>query len=237
MARRKQTRGKCIYCGREMTRSGLIKHLKACPERSQAQAEVESNKERPQPLYHLLVQDAWHGDFWLHLEMRGNATLEDLDYYLRQIWLECCGHLSAFQMGDTRYTQLFDDGMQIGIEKAMDVKVHRLFRPGMSIPYEYDFGSTTGLVIRVVDERRGKPTTSHPIALMARNELQPVSCIECDQPATHICLECMYEDRPCELCDEHAEIHPHRDYGDPMPLLNSPRTGVCGYEGPAEPPY
>jgi len=49
-------------------------------------------------LYHLQVQDDWGGDFWLHLEMPGKATLEDLDYYLRAIWLECCGHLSQFSL-------------------------------------------------------------------------------------------------------------------------------------------
>ena len=48
---------------------------------------------RNQTLYHLQVQDAWDGNYWLHLEMRGSATLEDLDFYLREIWLECCGHL------------------------------------------------------------------------------------------------------------------------------------------------
>ena len=33
----------------------------------------------------LQVLDAYGGDFWLHLEMKGNATLEDLDDYLRAI--------------------------------------------------------------------------------------------------------------------------------------------------------
>jgi hypothetical protein len=36
MARRKQSRGKCTFCGREMTRGGLVRHLKACPQREEA---------------------------------------------------------------------------------------------------------------------------------------------------------------------------------------------------------
>ena len=28
-----------------------------------------------------------------------------------------------------------------------------------------------------------------------------------------------------------------RLYGDPISLVNSPRLGMCGYDGPAEPPY
>jgi hypothetical protein len=221
-----------------MTRSGLARHLKTCAKRLEVQAEADKTRRHKQTLYHLQVQDAWDGYYWLHLEMRGEATLEDLDSYLRAIWLECCGHLSAFTIGDVRYTQVFDDGMAIDEERAMDVKVSALFTPGLEIPYEYDFGTTTELLIKIVDQREGRPTTSHPIVLMARNKFEPPSCMECGQPATYLCNECLYEreDNRCELCDEHAETHEHEEYY-VMPLVNSPRVGQCGYTGPAEPPY
>ena len=237
MSRSTQTRGDCGYCGRDMTRSGLARHLRTCPKRLEAQAEADRSRRHRQTLYHLQVQDAWMGSFWLHLEMRGNATLDDLDYYLRAIWLECCGHLSAFEIGDVRYTQIFYDGMNIGEERAMDVRVSGLFEPGIEIPYEHDFGTTSELVIKVIDQRTGKPTTSHPIVLMARNKFEPPPCMECDEPATHLCAECLQEreDGRCELCDEHAQVHVHDEYI--MRLVNSPRTGMCGYDGPAEPPY
>jgi len=45
------------------------------------------------------------------------------------------------------------------------------------------------------------------------------------------------EDEWGVLCDEHAKTHPHHDYGDPIELVNSPRIGMCGYTGPADPPY
>jgi len=35
--------------------------------------------------------------------MPARATLTDLDGFLRDIWLECCGHLSAFDIGTVRY--------------------------------------------------------------------------------------------------------------------------------------
>jgi hypothetical protein len=38
--------------------------------------------------------------------------------------------------------------------------------------------------------------------------------------------------RSCERL--HLEI---AAYGELMPVVNSPRTGVCGYTGPAEPPW
>jgi hypothetical protein len=121
----------------------------------------------------------------------------------------------------------------------MNVKVERLFSPGISIPYEYDFGSTTSLTIKILDERRGKPLSRHPIFLMARNSMQPVPCMECGQQAKYYCIECLYEraDGACQLCEQHAATHECSDYGEPVPLVNSPRVGVCGYDGPAQPPY
>ena len=107
MTNRTQTRGACVYCGKEMTRGGLARHLQACARRQEAIAAADEQKGRSLTLYHLQVQDAWGGAYWLHLEMRGSATLEALDSYLRTIWLECCGHLSAFEIGDVHYTQLF----------------------------------------------------------------------------------------------------------------------------------
>lgn len=236
MANRTQTRGNCIYCGKEMTRGGLARHLASCAKRQEAIAVADQQPGRKQTLYHLQVQDAWSSTYWLHLEMRGNATLEDLDFYLREIWLECCGHLSAFEIGPVHYTQIFDDGMSYGIEKPMKVQVQKLFAAGMQIPYEYDFGTTSELVIKVVGERQGKPTTKNPIVLMARNQFEPPPCTECGQPAQWVCAECAWEDDSSGLfCEVHAEDHEHEDML--MAIVNSPRTGMCGYDGPAEPPY
>ena len=237
MARRKQTRGECLFCGREMTRSGLSKHLHSCPSRSEAVAKAKQGKK--QTIYHLQVHDAWSGGFWLHLEMGGTATLEELDEYLRAIWLECCGHLSSFEIGDTRYTQILDDGYSMGDEEPMSAQVRKIFEHGMSIPYEYDFGTTSELVVSVVGERAGKMLSKHPISLMARNRFEPAQCADCDQNATWLCVQCFEErdDSLCELCDIHAESHGCDDYGGPTPLVNSPRVGMCGYVGPADPPY
>ncbi|MFN8439800.1 MAG: hypothetical protein U0175_03470 [Caldilineaceae bacterium] len=239
MTRHKMTRGSCIYCGKEMTRSGMAKHLLSCEQRQAAQAKAAAGKETEQTLYHLEVKDAWSGDYWLHLEMRGNAKLVSLDEYLREIWLECCGHLSAFHIGDWRYTQMFNDELNVGDEKSMNLQVKTLFEPGLEIPYEYDFGTTSELVIKVLGERNGKPNTKHPIVLMARNYPLDFKCMVCGAPATHYCTQCMYENEngECMLCDQHVEEHECDEYGPPSQIYNSPRLGMCGYDGPAEPPY
>ena len=47
-------------------------------------------------IYGLKVWAAYNPAYWLFLEMDHSAKLEDLDHFLRETWLECCGHLSTF---------------------------------------------------------------------------------------------------------------------------------------------
>ncbi len=227
MSRRKQSRGKCIFCGREMTKGGLTRHFSACSQR-QGTIKTAGNKAgKVQQLYHLQVQPDWPSDFWLHLEMKGSATLGNLDDYLRAIWLECCGHLSQFSVGGWR-----------GQEIPIGTRISQVFQPGVTLTHIYDFGTSSETLIKAVGMRSGKSLSPHPIMLMARNNLPVEVCMECDRPASSLCLECMYKiDESGLLCDQHAKTHPHEGYGAPMPLVNSPRVGMCGYDGPAEPPY
>ncbi|MCX7681080.1 MAG: hypothetical protein N2508_03790 [Anaerolineae bacterium] len=228
MPRRKQSRGKCTYCGEEVTKSGMAKHLPVCPKRQAVIAEADAQPGDVQKLYHLRVQDVPSGVFWLDLEMNGEATLRELDSYLRAIWLECCDHLSEFSPGR---------GWG-GREIPMGRRAEQVFAPGVELTHIYDFGTTSETLITCVAVREGKPTTPHPIALMARNLPPEAPCMECGQSASWLCIECMYEyEKTGLLCDVHAQDHPHDEYGGLVPLVNSPRVGMCGYEGPAEPPY
>lgn len=159
--------------------------------------------------------------------MRGTAKLKDLDHYLRAIWLECCGHLSRFSFGGWGADEI-----------PMSRTIEQTLIPNTELTHIYDFGTESVTLIKCVAQRNGKPTTRHPIALLARNLQPEAQCIECEKPATHLCMECLIEaDVWGVLCDEHAETHPHDNYGEPIRLVNSPRLGLCGYEGPATPPY
>lgn len=223
MARKTQTRGACAFCGREMTRGGLARHLETCPQCQEAIEAANQGRGREQPLYHLVARDAWGGDYWLHLEMNGSATLDDLDRYLRAIWLECCGHLSQFSIGGWR-----------GDEIPMGRQIQRVFTPGLELTHIYDFGTESQTLIQAVSVRTGKPLSEHPIYLMARNNPPEAACQVCGQPAAWLCIDCWDEtDQPAFLCDEHAEDHEEGL----MAFVNSPRVGMCGYNGPAKPPY
>ena len=83
-----------------------------------------------------MVEGLYEPDYWLHLEAPASMTLEDLDNFLRGIWLECCGHLSMFDIYGRRYTQIFDDGM-FPEDKSMKVKLGRVFSPGLEMGEAY----------------------------------------------------------------------------------------------------
>lgn len=222
-----KTEGACVFCGKRATRGGMSRHLRSCAARKTAIAAADAGPGEPEPMIHLLVQNAHMDDFWLHLEMRGTAPLKKLDEYLRAIWLECCGHLSQFSRGGWG-----------GDKIAMTRKAHDVFRPDTTLTHIYDFGTETVSLVKAVDARTGKALSRHPITLMSRNDMPDATCAECDQPGAYLCMECMYDENAHPvLCAAHANSHPHEEYGDPMPLVNSPRSGECGYAGPAEPPY
>ena len=227
MSRNPESRGTCLFCGETIVKRSGLKHLQKCPGRMEAIQAADSSPRAEETLWHLRVQGADAKEYWLDLEMVGSASLDKLDKYLRAIWLECCGHLSKFTIGGW-------GGMEIGKARKAD----SIFETGLVLRHLYDYGTTSETDIQVVGFRTGRPLTKHPIHLMARNNQPEALCQECDQPAGWLCIQCLYEgDRTGYLCDRHVEDHPHEEYGEPMPLVNSPRTGMCGYEGPAVPPY
>jgi hypothetical protein len=226
MPRGKQSKGKCIYCGLEVAKNGVARHVKSCAPWQELVRKAENKKGGNEKLYRLRVQAADLTEFWLDLEMRGRGTLKDLDRYLRAIWLECCGHMSQFSFGGWR-----------GDEIPMSRRIQDVFEPGAELTHIYDFGTSSESLIKAVEVREGKPVTSHPITLQVRNVMPESECIECGQPAAWLCVECLEEAIWGALCDKHAKAHPHDEYGEPIPLVNSPRLGMCGYTGPAEPPY
>jgi hypothetical protein len=125
-----------------------------------------------------------------------------------------------------------------GVELKQSDTIAKAFQHGESVTHIYDFGTESVTLIKATSHREGKPLGKHPVTLLVRNVAPVFLCQECQQPANWLCMECVYEDEvEGMLCDQHAENHPHDNYGEPMRVVNSPRMGLCGYQGPAEPPY
>jgi len=227
MARAKQTKGLCIFCGQEIAKGSVSRHFSNCAKFQEAIIKSEGSKRKSETLFHLRAQAEGQAAFWLDLEMPASAKLKDLDHYLREIWLECCGHMSQFSYGGF-------GGREIGMASS----IGQAFQSAETLTHIYDFGTESVTLIKPVGQREGKPITKHPVTLLVRNVAPIYECQECGKPASWLCMECVIEDEAeGSLCDQHAENHPHEDYGEPIRLYNSPRMGLCGYEGPAEPPY
>jgi len=128
------------------------------------------------------------------------------------------------------YEQLMEDGSG---EVPMSRKAKDALNKGLALDYEYDFGSTTELTITVMDEYPVK--ADQKIVLLSRNEPLPILCAICDKaPATKICQFCIYGE-PAWFCDKCAKKHAKKcddfEEENSLPVVNSPRMGVCAYEG------
>ncbi len=166
----------------------------------------------------------------MHLEVPASATLTALDRFLRDTWLECCGHLSAFEIGGVRYAidaGMFEEPFDMG-DKSMRVRLEKVFSPGRVSTYEYDFGTTTELKLKVISEREAE-TRGKTVQVLARNNPPEMLCEVCGKPATSVCSQCIFDDRGW-VCDTCAENH---ECGEDMllPVVNSPRVGMCAYTG------
>lgn len=241
--------GKCLYCNQGFKKAGITRHLdKHLAEKSLTGKPGKSFllKTEPDPKWGTTP-------YFLQLWVDGNCTMQDVDVFLRQIWLECCGHMSSFRNPTLRSNStgmwdffeaenLLAKGKTKDYEKLMEEsngeipksrKAKDALYKGLKLEYEYDFGSTTALQITVSVEYPVQ--ADQKIVLLSRNEPLEILCEICSvKPAVKICSVCIYDGEStfCKGCaKKHAKTCPDfNDYA-AMPVVNSPRMGVCGYEG------
>lgn len=72
-----QTKGLCKYCGREYTKSGMIRHLEACKERKNKLA-METDKRRCN-YFQIVISGKYAKAYWLIVETSEDTTLKELD--------------------------------------------------------------------------------------------------------------------------------------------------------------
>jgi Plasmid pRiA4b ORF-3-like protein len=227
---RQISKGTCAFCHSEFSKSSMSRHLESCKQRTAIQAEAGSHqKAKKTRAFHLVVEGYRLPMYWMHLEVSAATTLATLDQFLRDIWLECCGHLSVFRIdGFNYYGDAEMNAYWVVRRKNMQVKLDEVLNAGQKCSYEYDFGSTTELTLKVISEQEvaGKKKA---IEILARNNLSVEPCDVCGKPATTVCTQCIYEDKGW-LCDACMKDH---KCGREMllPMANSPRAGVCGYTG------
>ena len=328
---KKSFKGICAFCNSEVEKSKMTQHLKYCKSRAAAVAEAETTTKdagevEKTKFFHISAEGRYNPQYWMHLELPATADLDDLDFFFRDTWVECCDHLSAFQIGDTSYSDDPEDlyfgeevegegeddaneededeeaGNTLDLEDlpselveamtpelllklkecsttedmvaflkeeqktfpkdisfrafmggeddrkmalkhmligqlidmledcSLGVTLEKALKVGQKFRYEYDFGSTTELSLKVVSEREGMLLDEgHEVQVLARNIPPEIKCVLCGKPATRVAAGYDYwgvvEHAYCDDCSKKT-----REDGW-LPIVNSPRVGVCAYTG------
>jgi hypothetical protein len=192
------TQGNCFICGKTLGKTAMKNHV------------LREHAESGEPSYLLKAEGAYDKDYWLLFSFSKSATLRSLDAFLREIWCECCGHLSAFSHGRQH------------VSKSTKISALPVLDP---LVYEYDFGSASVIVLTVLAEishakQRGD------FRLLARNIPPELKCGRCGSAAT------VFNSWESEwLCGACAESE---DGLALLPVTNSPRCGECSYVGKSD---
>ena len=335
------TKGVCKFCNGEFDKAKMTQHLKHCKQRAAAIA-VGTGDEAKQRLFHILAEGRYNPQYWMHLEIPASESLFALDRFLRDIWVECCDHLSSFEIGGTSYADepedfsfeivgaeadeeedeveedeeneeegeeedlspeelaeeigkfldeelpelrnRIPDELQVELRKprsrddlvaflkdrlkslpkstslfaledieeqrslyfqkstlkflldmvedrSLDARLEKVLKVGQKFTYEYDFGSTTELNLKVISEREGvalEGEDDDTVFVLARNVAPAILCKVCGKPARKVVSGYfnVEENAYCNRCANRSE-----DAEMMLPIVNSPRVGVCGYTG------
>ena len=212
MEEKLKSEGKCLYCEKMVSQKEMGKHLA----KHLSDNEKDDAGESTQTYSHVEVEA---NEMFLHLLVKGDATMKRIDKFLRDIWLECCGHLSQFGHKSFKI--------------KMSHKVKDVFEPRVKIFHDYDFGTTTRVFL--IGLKHYQLNLKDSLILLSRNEPLKLMCSTCKkEPAIALCTTCIYDVESffCKKCSKkHEKIcHDFADYSC-MPIVNSPRMGECGYEG------
>ena len=79
-------KGKCFICKEEFGKIAMKNHL----------VKVHNKNNDNENKFLIKVEAFFNKDYWLYIQVHEDAVLKDIDIFLRNIWLECCGHLSMF---------------------------------------------------------------------------------------------------------------------------------------------
>lgn len=211
--RKIKTKGICAYCKTEIPKnsSSILNHLSKCEYFRESKDNKRTN------YFILLLEGKYNPEYWIVIKAKPYISMKKIDKFLKDIWVECCGHLSEFHDGNSNI--------------AMTRKINQVFEKGCKIDYIYDFGSSTELSLALIGEL--EYSAGKDIQILFRNKEIEFQCSYCDNKAVAICPFCIYGEEGL-LCDSCIENHQCvQDEGEDvlLPIVNSPRLGECGYIG------
>ena len=204
---------KCLICHRVFSTNKFLRHLGSCiPKHMDAGEAVHV-------LTRVRSDDFGHFAYFLS---PGSMTLDDLDDVLRSFWLNCCNkHLSAFFIKKE--------------ELPIDLEL-REFQPKSTLDYMYDFAHTTYLRVEILKFFTLQPGSDDLFWLLGRNEPFEYTCDICNKgKAVQLIPERLGQGFFCQTCFAQS-VYSDDEYEEEycLPVVNSPRMGVCDYMGPGD---
>lgn len=209
-------KGKCYYCNKELTERTIKRHMKSCSIMKNRIEESIAKNGKLRKQFIIAIKPRYEkNEYCIYLSIDGTLGLVHIDQFIKDVWVECCGHLSAFVIKKKFYQ-----------DNEMNIRLNEILSIGEKFQYEYDFGSTTYLELEVVDIIDVSKDFTQ-IEIIARNNEVINQCEACGAEAKYFHYE---EDKwLCKNCiDEGNDMISEFNY------CNSPRDGVCGYEGHKE---
>ena len=123
--RQRTFKGTCALCGASVDKRRSAAHHSTCA------AAHEVGRLARTDLVTLRITAVGAPEYWLDAEADAGAALSKLDTFLRDTWVECCGHLSMFSVPPLRYSSS-PSGMsgllgRANTERSLRAKIGEVF--------------------------------------------------------------------------------------------------------------
>ncbi len=131
-------------------------------------------------------------------------------------------------------SQVLEALLEMLEDRSLDVSLEKVLKVGQKFSYEYDFGSSTDLTLKVLSEREGaiqnEDEEEHTIEILARNVEPGMLCKVCGKPAKFV-VGGYFDVEENAFCSKKCVKKSGEDADMLLPVVNSPRVGVCAYTG------
>lgn len=169
-------KGKCYYCNKELTERTIKRHMKSCSIMKNRIEESIAKNGKLRKQFIIAIKPRYEkNEYCIYLSIDGTLGLVHIDQFIRDVWVECCGHLSAFIIKKKFYQ-----------DNEMNIRLNEILSVGEKFQYEYDFGSTTYLELEVVDII-DVPKNFTQMEIIARNNEMISEGNYCNSPRDGVC--------------------------------------------------
>jgi len=211
--------GICFVCNAQFPIAECKKHMNECVNNMIAETD---NSNQSLTILHLVAEV--DPKYWLYVIVRSDATLKDLNKFLREYWMED-DHLSCFE-----YISAITTIPTMTLKEIpMKSTIKTVFcDTSVNVQYIFDYGAWTYVYIKLVGIAVSKKEISHPMVI-AKNVPLYHECTECKKaPGVALCScdKCM-----CEGCSVNGCAECQLEQDELSPVFDSPRMGRGGFDG------